>query len=243
VGNDRTISLGSRNVTVEPFTGRKALRAFKLLRGITQGAPAIMERWAEFTREYEEANTVSLSRAEAMFEFPPGRFDHISDADWQASGNRLKVPRSPGTAEKIAAVFPEALDLAETEVLRLLALVAMPNAEVRENRGNIEDALDALAEEIIDAPYEQLLELAVLGGEAVDEQYRRKAAALGDRMGNALRLVGLDPNRVLNRQPAPTPTSSTERQTSSNGSPTPTGGDPTPPSTPIGASSSASTTD
>lgn len=252
MGNDKTIVLGRHNVTVEPFSGRKAMRAFRLLRHISSGTPAIMKSWASFVREYERDNGVELSRAEALFEFPPvkepesgrvlrpGRFDHLSDEDWAASGNKVRLPKSPTLPEQIAAVFPEAFDLAETEVLRLLALVAMPNDEVKERREDLGEALDALAEDLLDAPFDALLELAVIGGETVDEQYRRKAEALGDRMGNALRLVGLDPKAL---QRSTTSTTSTSRPASSTDSPPPTDGSPASPSTePTGGSSPALTT-
>lgn len=246
---DRTLTLGTRNVTVQPFSGRKIIRAMKLLRGITEGAPEVLEAWAKFTSDYEKNNSVTLTRAEALFEFPPavneagvtvraGRLDHLSDDDWAASGNKITVPKTPGNGEKIAAVFPKAMDLAEESVTRLLALVAIGEPELKAARGDVEAKLDELAEDLLDAPYEELLHLAVLGGESVDEQYVRKAQVLGDRVGNAARLVGLNPGMFARRR-----TSSTAKPTSSSASPTPSAGDPTSPSAPTGDSSSASTID
>lgn len=247
----RTITLGSRNITVEPFSGRKALRAFHMLKQIATDAPAIMQTWHEFTAEYEREHALELSRAEARFEFPPirgdvteldrldavpvevrgdewqrerdaaiakvmrpGRFDHLTDQDWEKSGNRVRLPRSPSQAEQIVAVFPTALELAEEQVLRLLALIAMPEADVKAHRGDLNDKLDVLAEDLLDAPFEDLVELAVIGGESVNDQYVRKTEKLGDRVGNALRLVGI---KTKPREPSPTakPSSST-----SSGAPT-----------------------
>lgn len=240
------LRLGDRLVRVEPFSGRKALAAFRLLKTAAHGAPEVFTMWADFTRRYEAENSIELTRAAALFEFPPrrneageivapGRFGHLTDADWQASGNVVRLPKSPTLAEQIAAVFPVAFDLAEREVLRLLALVAMPEDDVKANRGDLDQALDQLADEILDAPFDALLELAVVGGEAVDDQYRRKVDNLGDRLGNALRLLGIDRAK---KPPQPAP--STSRPTSSTDSPAPTDGRPTSPSELTGASSSAS---
>lgn len=247
---DGGLRVGSRIVTVEPFSGRKALALLNRLRRVSNGAPAIMAQLAEFIRAYEAQNSVTMSRAQARFEFPPrrdaetgevvrpGRFDHLSEDDWAAVGHTVTLPREPSMAEQVAAVFPEAMELAEESVLRVLALVAMPEDDVRKYRGSPDDldaALDDLADELLDAPFETLIELAVVGGEQVDDQYQRKARTLGGRMGNALRLLGV-------KQPPREPTPETERPTSSTSSPEPTGGPPTSSSAPTGSSSSASTT-
>lgn len=251
MGNE--ITLGQRIVRVEPFSGRKAMRAFRLLRHVSKGAPEILSAWARFTKEYEADNSVELSRAEALFEFPPikeqesgrvlrpGRFDHLTDADWAASGNKVRIPRSPSVPEQIAAVFPEAFDLAEKEVLRLLALIAAANHEVKDHREDLPEFLDEVAEDLLDAPFEDLLELAVLGGEVVDEQYRRKAEELGGRVGNALRLVGLNPE-TFQRQTSTPSTTSISKPASSTDSAASTDGRPASPSTePTGDSSPDST--
>lgn len=262
------LRLGDRVIRVEPFSGRKALRALKLLRGVTDEIPKIIEEWGAFVRAYEDGNSITVSRSTALAQFPPlyaidpdtgqrlatsdgdlvmlraGRYEHLTEADWEASDHQVTLPRSPSMGEQIAAIFPMAFDLAETEVKRLLALIAMPESEVRERRGDLDDALDTAAEEILDAPFDDLVELMVLGGEALDEQYRRKAAKLGDRLGNMARLIGLKikmPDEPLPQEE--TGISSTGKPPSFTSSGEPTDGAPTSPSEPIGVSSSASTTE
>lgn len=193
----------------------------------------------------------------------PSPLDAMSEEDWRASDNKLRLPRSPSWGETAAAVFPQALDVAEEHVYRLLALFVTPNDEVkraRRNEGGLKTLLDERVETLLDDAYgDELLELAVTCGELVDAQFMGKARQLGDRLGNALRLLGLDPD-LLKAQQAPqepqtppsgeeTPTASTSPETSSEtpSSSRPTSasdtdapsadGIPTPSSAPTGPSS------
>lgn len=277
----RTVELGSRRVTVERISGRKASRAFAELRIIGRAWPAIVNAAGEFRTAYEAANVVTLDRARAELEYGPrvltddddnprtypdghakagelimypGPLAHMTEDAWQAAGHKLELPRSPSTGELIAAVFPEALDVAEESVYRLLALFAMPNAEVKEYRraGTLDAKLDELADELLDdAGAEELLELAVIAGEVIEDQFVRKAQSLGGRMGNALRLLGMDPENLraqttpegpqttdlsdgpttTTTPPESTSSPSTSRPTSSTDSDERSNGDPTPPST------------
>lgn len=172
----------------------------------------------------------------------PDPLGHLTTADWEASGNKLRQPRSPGVAEQVMAVLPLALDLAESEVARLLALFAMPNEEVKRRSadGKLWDELDAQGDALLDAPLDQLVELAVCAGETLQDQYRVKIRErLGERLAAAARLVGL---KLPDAGGANSTTSaSTTSPTSSTDSPQSTGGESDEPSTaPVGAGSSDS---
>jgi len=172
----------------------------------------------------------------------PDPLGHMTEEDWAAAGHKLRMPKSPSNEEKIAAIFPKALDLAEAETLRLLALLAMSNAEVKHAaRADIKEALDKRADEMLDAPAEDLLELAVAAGEMVEDQFVSKVKALGERLPNGLRLFGLNPKSQTTTDELSSSESSTTKPTSSTDSPTPTDGTSEPRSTePVGASSSPS---
>jgi hypothetical protein len=263
----KTLKLAGEDVTIEDFSGRKAIRATKLLKEISKGVPKLLDVQAAFVREYEKANEIELTRTEARFQFPPitraktdpesgelvldehqepiwevvrpSRVDHLTEEDWQQTGGVLKVGKSPGDVEKWLAVFPDALELAEEQVLSLLALVAMPNSDVKTygRNGTLNEEIKKRSEELVDEPFDTLMELLVVAGEVCGDQYRRKADELGDRLGNALRVFGLNPKA----QEQPTTTSPSERPTSSTSSDEPTAGEKETPSTElVGASSSLS---
>lgn len=125
--------------------------------------------------------------------------DHLTPEDWERAGHVVRLPLSPSTPERIGAVFDVAVDGAEDEVWKLLALLTMSNEDLRAQRRRhdgpgIDAVLAELAEDLLDdAELDELLELAVIAGETIDDQFRRKLAELEDRAGNALRLLGLAP--------------------------------------------------
>lgn len=153
---------------------------------------------------------------------------HLTDADWEASGQKLKRPRSPGDMEVFLAIFPKVLDAAENEVAKLLGLVAMPNDEVtrRSSDGSLWDEVAAQGDHLLDAPFDQLIELLVAASEAVSEQYQEKVRSrLGERLETALRTFGLNrlTDRVSPGKNSTQPASKTS-PTSSTDSPLPTDG-------------------
>lgn len=272
-GAARTAHIGDRLVELERPNGVKATRALAELRQAGDAVRKITTAWGDFVREYEATHVIELDRVQARHRFPgrplidtsgdepqvvtdeqgdvvlaPSFVDQISDEDWQAAGGKLRLPSSPSREETIFALAPLALELAEDRVYRLLALFTLGNGEVVHARreGHLDQLLDEKVAELLETLYgDELLELAVACGELVDHHFRRKASALGERLGNALRLIGLGPAKVSPTTPAgpSTTSSSSTRPTSSSDSPPPTDGIPTPPSDSPPTSSSSSPAD
>lgn len=190
----------------------------------------------------------------------PSPLDSLTEADWERAGHVLRLPEAPSTVERVGAVFDLAMEQAEEELYRLLALFTIPNADVKALRreGRLDEELDRRADELVDdGGLEELLELAVVIGEVIDDQFRSKADELGKgRLGNALRLLGIDlptssteetPEAPQTTSETPQTTGSTNGQASSSSRPLSSSdsdarsdGSPTPPSTPTTDSSSTS---
>lgn len=281
----RTVTIGGEPRTVERVSSAKAARMLAIVRAAGKTIPGILHKWGEFRSEYERTHSVELNRAQALAQYPPrpglneetgepmrnadgsllmvpGPLAALTEADWEASGNVYRIPESPSFAETVPAILPEVLELAEEHVYRLLALVLMPNREVAAEwrAGTIKDTLSDRAMDLLADSYpEELVELAVVAGELVDQQFRRKAEELGGRLGNALRLFGLDPAKLTpqtTEQAPQTPTTTEEETTASTAmstpsqpssspslstdTPAPTDGDGTPSSTPPSTSSTNS---
>ena len=216
------VIIGDRSVRIEPFSGRKATRVLRLLSDISKQTPELLRLRAEFRTTYAQENVLELTRAEAHARFGD-RLQHMTAEDWQQSGELLRIRQLPSLEEELIALFPEALDRAEGLVVQLLALIAMPNDEVKRHArsgalNGPEGELAQQGDDLLDAPAEQLLELAIVAGETVDQQFQRKLAEAGDRLGNALRLFGIGRTP---QEPTPTTTSATP-------SPTPTSSGATP---------------
>lgn len=268
-----SIELGGRTYTVERPNARKASRAFALLRALSRAMPELNEDLAAFRRNYERNNIVELDRVQARVEFAPrpmtrdgelvldedgeprmipSPVDAMTEEDWERAGHVFRAPKSPTREEVAIALFDKALELGEDLVYRLLALFTIGNDDVARYRkeGTLDERLDERADELLDVAYaDELLELAVVCGETVDHHFRRKAGALGDRVGKALNLFGLNTKRTSSTPTTTAPPSessspdgpSASKPSSSTDLPESTpDGDPTPSSTSPSTSSSSS---
>jgi hypothetical protein len=75
----------------------------------------------------------------------PDPLGHLSDADWQASGNVLRIPEQPEDEAVMAALIPKAFKVARAQVMRLLALVTVSNRDLETWDG--EQDIDAKLDE------------------------------------------------------------------------------------------------
>lgn len=260
----RTVTIAGRAERVERVSARKASRAFALLKHINRQAKDLAKRVDAFEREWREEHVTMLTRAEARVRFPrtlvldpetgapvthegelvyaPSAIDAMTAEDWQATSDRYPVHEAaPGYAVLMYA-FEEALDVAEAHVYRLLALLLMDNETVtaKWKDGSLDDDLATAADDLLDgAMADEVLELAVVCAEVLEDQFRSKLDTLGDRTGNLLRLFGMRPSTTSSTSPnGPTtspPSSSTDTPSSSAPD-----GPPTSSSTPTIDSSSES---
>lgn len=287
-GGARTLELAGRSITIEPPSGRKASRAFALLRAIDREAPELIAAWGEFETTYQAEHYTEIDRANAELHYGPeplvlegelqrypdghpkagepimvpGALESMSEEAWRAVDNKLRLPERPSFGAKVANIIRhDAIERAEENVYRLVALFAMPNADVKRYRkdGSFNDRLEELVNDLLDdADLMDLVELAAVAGEVIDEQFRTKAEKLGGRLGNALRVLGLEPRtrapqtatqapQTASSPATPTPdspatstdTPSSSSSTSSGDGQTASDGTPTPSSTPTGEPSPA----
>lgn len=166
----------------------------------------------------------------------PDPLGHLSEQDWQASGNKLKRPRTPTTQECFVKVFPKMIELAEKQMASLFGLVCMSNDDIsrysREGDDVIRQKIAEAGDELLDEPFDKLIELGVVCGEVISEQYQENILGkLGPRINMMLNLVGIQVTLKSKKQrdeEAATPTtensSSPTSATSSTDSPQPTDG-------------------
>lgn len=270
MSNARTVDLGGQPVEVQPITGRKAIRAGKIVREITRAWPTLAAQMATFERKFEDENAAVLERATARREFRPepltelrvvkddndqpkviegegvlferilvrneagepvigpDPLGHLTEADWEHSGQRLKIPRSPKREEKWLSIFEQAFEIVENQLLQLIALAVIDNEVLKTaaHGGGAEQVtmlLQEKGEELLDqGTLAELFELLIVTVEVCDQEVLAKLRQLGDRAGNALRLL----QGKRQEQPASeeATTSRSSRLTSSTDSPTPTAG-------------------
>jgi hypothetical protein len=170
------VKINGEDVSIGAFSAYKAFIAMDLVAAVEGVGRVVVSEVAEFKRAFEAENVVTLTRAEARRKFPPlplyetvtddetgaiierpmmrdgeivigpDPLAHLTDADWEASGNVLTIPSSPTETMQIAAMVPKAFKLGRVETLRLLALITTSNRDLEtwdEAGEDLEAKLDA----------------------------------------------------------------------------------------------------
>lgn len=145
----------------------------------------------------------------------PDPLGHLTDADWAASGEVLRIPRPASEELQWAVMVPVVFDLAREQVLRLLAAVVTSNRDFEEwdlegGDAKVDAELEQAAKSLQHrARGDELVRLAGATVELLEEQF---LAALEESRS---RLGGL--RRIFNRQekaPAPSAPEPTRMETS-----------------------------
>lgn len=179
----RTVKVGDREYTVEPFNGRKAILAGRMVARIAKKVPGLLEHDAQFQRAYADANAIRVTRAMALgIDGWRERLADVTDEQWEAIGGVLVIPQPPTFELRLASLFTEAFETAEEEVLKLLALAIVPNGDLADaaKTGDVKELLLDRADQLLDGG--TLSELVDLAGE-VAEQVREELQAGGGGLG------------------------------------------------------------
>jgi hypothetical protein len=195
-----TIMLGTgdneKQYAIQRFRGFKAILAVAAVTRIGREVPDIM---ADAAKAYQGRNTVTVT--EGMSKLPrwSGFSTENFDAAEAVSGRReIEIPSPASQNETILQSLPELLDKARVEVIRLLAILIIPNEELKtaDKADKVEEALDAYGEILLyDAELDQLMELALVASDVLTEQ-------LADRKDRLGKLIGPLTRRFLPTTPA-----------------------------------------
>lgn len=272
-----SVTVNGQEITIERFTLTKGMRVITLLQLIQKMVPQISKEIAEFKREYSATNVIELDRVQAKMRYGPtpivnedgdvqldnaggvmtiaSPIDRMSEEDWERSGHVLRLRQAPSNEELMLAMFPLVYEHAEQPLLRLLALVSMPNADVErfaaESGDKLWSEVDVFAARVIGPAYlDEIMELAVTAAEQVEGQVMTKAKGLGERVGKLAGLFGMRmtatssaTSTTSNESPEqPSSPSASDSPASSTGPQPPSSASPGTPSTPSETSSNPSTT-
>lgn len=175
----KEVRIGERNVTIPRFSAFKVARSGRLIAKITKAYPTIMFDVARFERDFETSNTIKITRA--MAKLPKFEPLDLSDDDF-GDKDFVEFPSSPSNWQRFAAVFPQVMDVAEEDVVSLLALVLAPNKtlEEQDEDGNVNEWLRAEGRKLLHEMHgEQLIDVAIVVAEALREQFEQKIDEAG----------------------------------------------------------------
>jgi hypothetical protein len=136
---------------------------------------------------------------------------------------KVPNPNGPPLAEVVLEVFPAAMEVAPRTVKQLLALVAIPNDELKkaDQEDRWVEALDELGQQLFyDGLIEELMELAVVAAEVIEQAVERYRGPLGKLQALYDRATG----KKKSEPTEPETISKSESPTESTSSPAATGG-------------------
>jgi hypothetical protein len=166
----RTVHYGDTSVKISSFRSYKAFVAGDILGSASEQINELIEDYNSFRKEYREKNTVELTKTEAL---AAGII--IPEEEWGDSPT-ITLPQRPDGHEIFFRLFPKAKRLARTELIQLLGLVVVPNAELEAADGeDDDDAVPALLERhgkqiLFAADLKETLQLVEVAVEVTKEQ-------------------------------------------------------------------------
>jgi hypothetical protein len=185
----------------------------------------------------EVIETPKIQDGHAVLVDPLG---HLSEEDWAASDQKLRVSDSPSERMQIAAMVPVAFRLGREELMRLLALVTTANADLErwDGDGQVDVELGKIADELKHrAKLDELADLAVAAMTLCREQVAGPFERLMTEVRTTFASRPTAPAQTTTPEPAafetppPAGDETPSSPTSSTGSGDGTGGTPRPSST------------
>lgn len=129
-----TIKIADQQVTLGDFSGYKFLEATALLGEIVEAIPLADEQISAYTQRWlaDNGSERILDRAAARYMLGTS-IDPITDAEWDASDQKLTLSKSPDGNVAMMRAFPVVYKHARTQVERLLCLIATPNSKLEDH--------------------------------------------------------------------------------------------------------------
>lgn len=222
----RDVRVGERTYTLAPFRAFKAVHAGEIIARVSEQVSQLMEEDVAYQRRYAEENTSRLTRGVARLR---------GYENWPDGEEFVDLPGMPAVEERVANVFPKAFKLARDEVLQLLALIVIPNSDLRkaEADGRVDEALREVGEELFyEAEWGELLELLAAASDQIRDTFESHRETLGKLRGLISRTTqpsgGTDDTAFDHKiRPATVETQTEPSPTSSTPSRERTGGDET----------------
>jgi len=233
----RQVALNGKDYPVQRFKALKAVLAIASVTRISREVPDILAR---ALKEYSGRNTITLTRE--MAKLPRWQDSGFTPEDFDANDGRIELPAaSMSSQEQIMVALPELFDNARKETVRLLAILVVPNDELRAadkegGTAEVNDLLDKYEDLLLyDCEIDEIADLVIVAYDVLDDQLSDKRDRLGKIIRTTMKMLrGQLGTHQDTQEPTPS-TSTSDSPTSSTDLPTPTVGPVTSRSTePVG---------
>lgn len=123
------VTIGDQQVKLGDFSGFKFLEAVALIGEIMEAVPLADEKISEYAQSWTAQNGAEriLDRTSARYLLGEA-IDPITEAEWQASEQKLRLAKSPDGNAAMMRAFPAVYKHARRQVENLVCLIATPNS-------------------------------------------------------------------------------------------------------------------
>lgn len=189
--DSQKVTIDGKEYVIQRF---RALRAVLVLASVTRIAEDVPELIANATKEYSAKHSITIT--ESMSKLP--RWEGFSKEDFdkaeQETGKReIELPSQPNSTEALLSALPKLIEsTARREIVRLFAILLIPNEELRDadRSDKIEEALDKYEELVLfDAEIDELVGIAVAAQESVSKMDKGNREKLGKALSRMLRAI------------------------------------------------------
>lgn len=235
---EKTVHIGDKDYPIQRFRGLKAILAMAAMTRIVREVPDIL---ADVTKEYTRRHVVFVTEGMARLPRWSGFTTEDFDTAEASTGKReIELPAPMSPQEQLLQAMPRLLEQARKEVVRLLAILIVPNAELQEADENdrVEQVLDQHKNLLLyEAELDELADLALAAHEVLTDQLSSRKDRLGKMVESLVNLFRWGQQAQTLTGPATTtesepegqttipPTSTPDAPTSSISSESTTGGD------------------
>jgi hypothetical protein len=215
----KALMIGDEPVQLTSFSAYKMIEATEVLARILKAVPDLTDQVADFRKNYAERHAATLDRATVEFQYP-AKAAGVSDAAWEAVGQKLTMPGDASMPEQIMGVFPQILEAAKRELFDLLAVVMTPSSAFETGDAAGETTAQITAENrrkiMHKATVRQLVQLILAAADHLQGEI--DGAASKEDLGKLLGLFGLqmtEEGQAESQQQSDAPASSRASRTRS----------------------------
>jgi hypothetical protein len=174
------VTIGGKEYTIQRFRGLKAILVMASITRIGRDVPDIL---ADAAKEYYGRNKITVTEPMSKLERWQGFSAEDFDRAEKSTGKReIELPAPITAREQVMTALPALLEHARTEVIRLFAILVVPNEElmIADKADNVNEVLDKYNDLFLyEAEVDELVDVALAAQETIMQLEDSKRERLG----------------------------------------------------------------
>lgn len=190
---EQVVTINGEQHTIQNFRGLKAVLVLASVTRIMEDVPDLI---AQASKDYSAKHTVSITEDMARLPQWAGFTTEDFDAAEQKTGKRvIEIPSQANGTEALLAALPKLIEsTARREIVRLFALLLIPNVKLKiaDKESKVNEALDEYEDLILfDTDIDELFDLATAAQISIKQLDAKRGGALGKLLSRAMSMLDL----------------------------------------------------